>query len=108
MAQELGERDIAREADRKRARRRRPIGGVPDEDLGAVAVAAEQRRDAGDQPAAELVLPLRGLGDLFGGNYLSPPCLNELMKGSARPVRIAPPARSAKTLANRTGCLYYL
>jgi len=83
--------------------------GVSDENLRPVGVAAEQRSHAGDQSAAELILPLRGLRDLFGGNYPSPPCLNDLVRRNARtPVRIAPPARSVKFLANRTGCLYYL
>jgi len=48
---------------------------VSHKDLWAVGVASEQRSHAGDQSAAELVLPLRGLRDLFGGNYPSPPCL---------------------------------
>ena len=32
-----------------------------------------------------LFLSLRGFRNLFGGNYPSPPCLNDLMRRNARP-----------------------
>jgi hypothetical protein len=73
---------------------------------GLVELDQEPRSLLGTEP---LFLSLRGLRDLFGGNYPSPPCLDDLMRRNARfPVRFAPPARSVEFLANRTGCLYYL